>query len=65
MVLSKLTRDYVRKMQIGKLEMLSFVTAKAADSARVTFHQMKVVEGMEFERKRSADPKVIIIRRIK
>lgn len=61
----KLTRDEVRALPIGQLVVLDFETAKAADSARVTLHQMKRLEGMAFEKKRSSDPRIIIVKRIK
>ena len=65
MITEKVTRDNIRAIEVGKMGIFSLPNAKAIESARVQFSQMKKLEDMDFERIETGEPLTIAYKRLK
>ena len=65
MICEKVSRDDIRSIGIGKIGVFVLPNAKAVESARVQFSQMKKLEGYDFERVETGEPLTIAYRRIR
>lgn len=65
MVQEKVTRQELRDMRIGQTRIITLNDPKKIPSARITCHQMKQEEGLEFTFKPDFETKSVSITRIK
>ena len=65
MICEKVSRDDIRKIEIGKMGVFVLPNAKAVETARVQFSTMKRLEGMDFERIETGEPLTIAYKRLK
>lgn len=65
MICDYVSRDDIRAIEIGQIGVFCLPNAKAKESARVQFSQMKTLEGMDFERIPTGEALTIAYRRLK
>ena len=65
MVVERVSRDDIRSIGIGKIGVFALPNAKAVESARVQFANMKRLEDMDFERIETGEALTIAYKRIK
>lgn len=65
MICSKVSRDMIRAIEIGKVGFFTLPTEKAVESARVQFSTMKRLEDMDFERVETDEPRTIAYKRLR
>ncbi len=65
MICSKVTRDDIREIEVGKVGIFTLPHQKAVESARVQFSTMKRLEDLDFERIDTGEPLTIAYRRLK
>jgi hypothetical protein len=65
MTVERVSRDDIRAIEVGKIGVFALPNAKAVESARVQFANMKRLEDMDFERIETGEPLTIAYKRIK
>ncbi len=65
MICSRVSRDDIRGIEVGKVGIFTLPNQKAKECARVQFSTMKRIEGFDFERIDTDEPLTIAYRRLK
>ncbi len=65
MIVERVSRDDIRAIEVGKIGVFALPNAKAVESARVQFANMKRLEDMAFERIDTGEKLTIAYKRIK
>jgi len=65
MVVERVSRDDIRAIEVGKIGIFALPNAKAVESARVQFSNMKWLEDMDFERVETGERLTIAYKRLK
>lgn len=65
MICTKVSREAIRAIEVGKTGVFTLPTAKAVEVARVQFATLKRLEGMEFERIDTGEPLTVAYKRLK
>jgi hypothetical protein len=65
MIVERVSRDDIRAIEVGKIGVFALPNAKAVDSARVQFANMKRLEDMDFERIDTGEKLTIAYKRLK
>jgi hypothetical protein len=65
MIVERVSRDDIRAIEVGKIGVFALPNAKAVESARVQFANMKRLEDMDFERIDTGEKLTIAYKRIK
>jgi hypothetical protein len=65
MTVERVSRDDIRAIEVGKIGVFALPNAKAVESARVQFANMKRLEDMEFERVDTGEKLTIAYKRLK
>jgi hypothetical protein len=65
MTVERVSRDDIRAIEVGKIGVFALPNAKAVDSARVQFANMKRLEDMDFERIDTGEKLTIAYKRLK
>lgn len=65
MICDYVSRDDIRAIEIGQIATFCLPNAKAKESARVQFSQMKKLEHMDFERIPTSELYTISYKRLK
>ena len=65
MIVERVSRDDIRAIEVGKIGVFALPNAKAVESARVQFANMKRLEDMDFERVDTGEKLTIAYKRLK
>lgn len=65
MICTKVSRDDIRAIEVGKTGVFTLPNAKAVECARVQFATLKRLEGMDFERVEVNEPLTVAYKRLK
>ena len=65
MTVERVSRDDIRAIEVGKTGVFALPNAKAVESARVQFANMKRLEDMDFERVDTGEKLTIAYKRLK
>jgi hypothetical protein len=65
MTVERVSRDDIRAIEVGKIGVFALPNAKAIESARVQFANMKRLEDMDFERVDTGEKLTIAYKRLK
>lgn len=65
MIVERVSRDDIRAIEIGKIGIFVLPNAKAVESARVQFSNMKRLEDMDFERIETGEKLTIAYKRLR
>jgi hypothetical protein len=65
MTVERVSRDDIRAIEVGKIGVFALPNAKAVESARVQFANMKRLEDMDFERVDTGEKLTIAYKRLK
>lgn len=65
MTVERVSRDDIRAIEVGKIGVFALPNAKAVESARVQFANMKRLEDMDFERIDTGEKLTIAYKRLK
>ena len=65
MTVERVSRDDIRAIEVGKIGVFALPNAKAVETARVQFANMKRLEDMDFERVDTGEKLTIAYKRLK